>query len=39
VIALGLIALQERPFGGDLSIAPGPLEELAKLPAEERQPN
>jgi hypothetical protein len=39
VIALGLIALQERPFGGDLSISPGPLEELAKLPAEERQPN
>lgn len=34
VIALGLIAMQERPFGGDLSISPGPLEELAKLPAQ-----
>lgn len=34
VITLGLIGLQERPFAGDVRIAPGPLQEVAKLPAE-----
>ncbi len=33
VIALGMIALQERPFAGDVRVPPGPLEEVAKLPA------
>jgi len=31
VIALGLIALQERPFAGDLQVPPGPLLDLVKL--------
>lgn len=31
VIALGLIGLQERPFAGDVRIAPAPLTELVKL--------
>jgi membrane protein YdbS with pleckstrin-like domain len=31
VITLGLIALQERPFAGDISIAPAPLTDLLKL--------
>ena len=34
VIALGMIALQERPFAGDLRIAPGPLADILKLPAQ-----
>jgi heme A synthase len=34
VIALGLLALQERPFAGDVYVPPGPLLEVAKLPAE-----
>jgi hypothetical protein len=34
VIALGMIALQERPFAGDVSVAPGPLEEVLHLPAQ-----
>jgi hypothetical protein len=32
VIALGMIALQERPFAGEIRVQPGPLLELAKLP-------
>lgn len=31
VIALGLIGLQERPFAGDVRIAPAALQELTKL--------
>ena len=34
VIALGLIALQERPFAGDVRVGPGPLQEVATLPAQ-----
>jgi hypothetical protein len=34
VIALGLIALQERPFAGDIRVPPGPLQEVAKLPSQ-----
>jgi hypothetical protein len=34
VLALGLIGLQERPFAGDVRVPPGPLEEVAKLPAQ-----
>jgi hypothetical protein len=33
VIALGLIALQEHPFAGDVRIAPAPLQELLTLPS------
>jgi hypothetical protein len=33
VIALGMIALQERPFAGGVRIGPGPLAEILKLPA------
>jgi hypothetical protein len=38
VIALGLTALQERPFAGDVRLPPGPLEEVAKLPVQPPQP-
>ncbi|MGY8684034.1 hypothetical protein Q2941_40655 [Bradyrhizobium sp. UFLA05-153] len=34
VMALGLIGLQERPFSGDIRVEPGPLAEVAKIPAE-----
>ena len=34
VIALGMIALQERPFAGDVRVGPGPLADVAKLSAE-----
>jgi uncharacterized protein DUF4239 len=33
VIALGMIALQERPFAGDVRIGPGPLIEVSNLAA------
>ena len=33
VVTLGLIAMQERPFAGTVSVAPAPLQELLKLPA------
>ena len=33
VIGLGLIGLQERPFAGDVHVAPGPLQEIVRLPA------
>lgn len=33
IIALGLLALQERPFAGTVRIAPAPLQDLTKLPA------
>jgi hypothetical protein len=33
-ITLGLIALQERPFSGDVSVPPGPLHELTKVTAQ-----
>jgi hypothetical protein len=32
VIALGMIALQERPFAGDVRVGPGPLVEVSNLP-------
>jgi hypothetical protein len=38
VIALGLTALQERPFAEDVRLPPGPLEEVAKLPVQPPQP-
>jgi hypothetical protein len=31
VIALGMIALQERPFAGDVRVSPGPLADIPKL--------
>jgi hypothetical protein len=34
VMALGMIALQERPFAGDVRVSPGPLAQVARLPAE-----
>jgi hypothetical protein len=34
VMALGMIGLQERPFSGDIRVEPGPLSEIAKLPAQ-----
>jgi Protein of unknown function (DUF4239) len=34
VLALGMIALQERPFAGDVRVSPGPLVELSSLPAQ-----
>ena len=33
VVALGLIALQERPFAGEVRIAPVPLQDVLKLAA------
>lgn len=33
VMAVGMIALQERPFTGDIRVGPGPLASLARLPS------